>query len=279
MTDLLASLTEGFTWPILGMLVLAGASVGLLAGIFGMGGGAISVPVFFETFRLTGVADEIAMPLAVGTSLAMIVPTSILSARSHAARGTVDWTVIQAWAAPAFVGVVIGSVIARYANPEVFQAVFVVVAGVNAVKMLFGAASWRLRDKMPGGPVTALYGLVIGLLSALMGIGGGAISNLVLTLNGKGAREAVSTSAAVGVIIAVPGSVGYVLAGWGRSGLPPDALGFVSILTIALTLPAAMLTTRLGVSLAHSLPQAVLTRLFGGFLALVCLRFLYEILV
>jgi uncharacterized protein len=120
--------------------------------------------------------------------------------------------------------------------------------------------------------------LLLGLLSALMGIGGGAISNLILTLNGKAVREAVSTSAAVGVIIAIPGSAGYVIAGWGKAGLPPDALGFVSVLTLILTLPAAMLTTRIGVSLAHSLPQPVLTRLFGGFLGLVSLRFLYEVL-
>ncbi|SMY08056.1 sulfite exporter TauE/SafE family protein [Flavimaricola marinus] len=275
--ELFLSLTDGFTLPILGMLIFAGACIGILAGIFGVGGGAVSVPVFFETFRATGVTDDIAMPLAVGTSLAMIIPTSILSARSHAARGTVDMSVIRAWAVPVFVGVAIGSVIARYADPVVFQAVFVLVAGVNSFKMLFGSAGWKLRDTMPGRIGNSIYGLITGLLSALMGIGGGAISNLILTLNGKPVREAVSTSAGVGVIIAIPGTVGYVIAGWGKTGLPPDAVGFVSVMALVLTLPAAMLTTRVGVSLAHSLPQSILGKLFGLFLALVCIRFLIEI--
>lgn len=278
MIDLFMSMTEGFTLAILLSLIAAGACIGVLAGIFGVGGGAISVPVFFETFRTTGLTDDIAMPLAVGTSLAMIIPTSILSARSHAARGTVDMAIIRAWAVPVFFGVAAGSVIARFADPVVFQVVFVLVAGVNAVKMLFGSSRWKLGDTMPGRAGTSLYGLVVGLLSALMGIGGGAISNLILTLNGKPVRDAVSTSAGVGVIIAVPGAIGYVIAGWGKAGLPPDALGFVSFMALVLTLPAALATTRIGVALAHSLPQEVLGKLFGLFLALVCMRFVFEIL-
>ena len=276
--DALFALAEGITPAIVISLIVAGACIGVLAGIFGVGGGAISVPVFFETFRAMGVDDTIGMPLAVGTSLAMIVPTSILSARSHHARGTVDTAILRAWIVPVFLGVVLGAIIARYAQPVVFQLVFVAVAGVNAVKMLFGSAGWKLRDTMPGRAATGAYGLVVGLLSALMGIGGGAISNLILTLNGMEMRRAVSTSAGVGVIIAIPGAVGYIIAGWGKAGLPPAALGYVSLLALALTMPAALATTRLGVALAHRLPQPVLSKLFGVFLALVCLRFVWEIL-
>lgn len=264
---------------IVGALVIAGICIGLLAGVFGVGGGAISVPVFFETFRSMAVADEIAMPMAVGTSLAMIVPTSILSARAHAKRGTVDMGVLRAWVLPVFAGVALGSGIARFAPPDLFQGVFVLVAGVNAIKLLFGSAGWKLRDTMPGRAVTALYGFVVGLLSALMGIGGGAISNLILTLNGRPIREAVSTSAGVGVLIAIPGALGYMLSGWGKPGLPHDALGYVSVLALVLTMPTALLTTTLGVRLAHALPQAILGKLFGVFLAAVSLRFLYEILI
>ncbi len=264
-------------WGIVGALVFAGACIGMLAGIFGVGGGAISVPVFFETFRTMGVADDVAMPLAVGTSLAMIIPTSILSARAHSKRGTVDMALLRAWILPVLLGVGLGSVIARYAAPQVFQGVFVVVAGTNAIKLLFGKAGWKLRDTMPGRGVTALYGAIVGLLSALMGIGGGAISNLILTLNGRGVREAVSTSAGVGVLIAIPGTLGYIISGWGKPGLPHDALGFVSVLALCLTMPTALLTTSLGVRVAHALPQAILGKLFGIFLALVSLRFVYEI--
>ncbi|SLN76758.1 sulfite exporter TauE/SafE family protein [Roseisalinus antarcticus] len=275
--ELIATLTDGITLQIVIALLIAGGCIGVLAGIFGVGGGAISVPVFFETFRAMGVTDDVAMPLAVGTSLAMIIPTSILSARTHARKGTVDMGIVKAWILPVLLGVALGSVIARYASPVIFQAVFVLVAGTNAVKLLFGTAGWKLGDTMPGRAGTSAYGAVVGLLSALMGIGGGAISNLILTLNGKDVREAVSTSAAVGVIIAIPGTVGYILAGWGQAGLPPDAVGFVSVLALVLTLPTALLTTRAGVALAHVMPQKLLGRLFGIFLLLVSLRFLAEI--
>ena len=274
-----ALLAEPGTLVLMGLgLIVAGAAIGLLAGLFGVGGGAISVPVFYETFLMTDAGPDIAMPLAVGTSLAMIIPTSILSARTHAQKGALDMPHLRAWALPVTAGVLLGSAIARYASAEVFQIVFVVVAGTNAFKMLFARGSWKLRDDMPKGPVRAAYGGVVGLLSALMGIGGGAISNLILTLHGWNMHRAVATSAGVGLLIAVPGTLGYVLAGWGKAGLPADAFGYVSVAALALTMPAALLTTGLGARLAHALTRETLTRLFGVFLVLVSARFLLALL-
>jgi uncharacterized membrane protein YfcA len=264
---------------IAGALILAGVAIGFLAGLFGVGGGAISVPVFFEVFRIIGLDDGAAMPLAVGTSLAMIIPTAILSAREHARRGTVDTALLKAWILPVLAGVAAGTIIARYAEPAVFQAVFVLVATVNATKLLIGNPKWQLRETMPGPVGTSAYGMVVGLLSALMGVGGGAISNIIMTLNGKAIHEAVATSAAVGVLIAVPGTIGYMLAGWGQPGLSADALGYVSPLAVALTLPTALLFTRLGVRLAHRLSRKTLGRLFGIFLLAVAARFLSAILL
>lgn len=263
--------------PLLALLLAAGAAIGVLAGIFGIGGGGISVPVFYQVFLAQGLSETVAMPLAIGTSLAMIVPTSIVSARAHARKGTVDFAILRAWAVTVVLGVLIGSLIARTAAPEVFQAVFVFVATVNAIKLLFGQQGWSLRDTPPARWVTALYGLAVGLLSSLTGIGGGAMSNLILTLNGFPIRKAVSTAAAVGVIVAVPGTLGYVYAGWGKPGLPPDALGYVSLLTLVLTVPTALLTTRLGVRLAHSMPQERLSKAFGLFLIFVAIRFTVEL--
>ena len=259
------------------MYLGAGLVIGLLAGLFGVGGGAISVPIFFETFRILDYPEEVAMPLAVGTSLAMILPTAILSARTHARRGTVDWALLRTWALPIFVGVAAGSFIARFAAPYVFQIVFMAVALTVATKLLSGNARWKLRDTMPGRVGTSLYGALVGLVSALMGIGGGAISTMILTLNGKPIIEAVSTSAAVGVLIAAPGTVGYILAGWGQPGLPSNAVGYISLAALVLTLPTALLTTRLGVRLAHSVSSKLLSRLFGIFLLGVAIRFLFEI--
>ena len=217
-------------FTLVAALVVAGAAIGFLAGLFGIGGGAISVPVFFEIFGILGYQPDVAMPLAVGTSLAVIIPTSINSAMGHYKRGTVD-TDLLASGVPVLVGVLAGAAIARYASPEVFQGVFILVGVVNAAKLLSGGKGWRLREELPSRGVLRLYGAVIGLVSALMGIGGGAVSNLVMTLHGVQIHRAVSTSAGVGVLIAIPGTLGYMAAGYGRPDLPPDAIGFVSLAT------------------------------------------------
>jgi uncharacterized membrane protein YfcA len=264
--------------PVVMALVVAGGVIGFLAGIFGIGGGAVSVPVFFELFRVLDYPEDVRMPLAVGTSLAVIIPTSINSVRGHLKKGTVDMDLLRVWAAPVVLGVLAGSLIARYAEPIVFQLVFIVVAGVNAAKLLLGGSGWRLREGLPGRAVLRVYGAGIGLASALMGIGGGAISNLLLTLHGVTIHRAVSTSAGVGVLIALPGTIGYMAAGWGKPGLPFDAVGYVSWLTFALTIPTTLLTTRLGVRLAHALSRRALETAFGLFLLTVCLRFIWDIL-
>ena len=259
-------------------LAAAGAITGVLAGLFGVGGGAITVPILYEVFRNLGIGPDVAMPLAVGTSLAIIIPTSLQSARGHHARGAVDIGLVRDWALPVLVGVTAGVWIARFAPPQVFQAVFVAVALVNAIKLFFGKESWRIAPEMPKGPLLRLYGLVVGLASALMGIGGGAISNLILTLHGRPIRQAVATSAAVGVIVSIPGAIGYVWAGWGRAGLPPLSLGFVSLLAFAVIVPTTLLTTPFGVRLAHTLPRRRLEIAFATFLTLVSARFIAALL-
>lgn len=259
------------------VLLVAGGLTGVLAGLFGVGGGALMVPVLFETFGFLGVEDGARMPLAVGTSLAVIIPTSLRSFRSHLARGAVDTDLLRRWAVPIIVGVLLGAVIARYASPVVMQLVFVVVAGVNAVKLISGTRRWDIASDLPTGWLLRFYGWVIGLLSALMGIGGGQIANIIMTLHGRSILQAVATSAGIGVLISIPGALGYVFAGWGRTDLPPDAIGFVSLLGVALFVPTTVLTANLGVRLAHSLSRRALEMAFGIFLALVSLRFVIAI--
>lgn len=264
---------------LVGALALAGAGIGFLAGLFGVGGGAISVPVFFEIFRALGYPAEIAMPLAVGTSLAVIIPVSVNSALGHRKHGTLDMEMLRIWALPILVGVSLGAVIARFAPPAVFQIVFVMVATINATKLLTGGKGWRLADTLPGRWAMRAAGAVIGFVSAIMGIGGGAVSNLYLTLHGVPIHRAISTSAGVGVLIAIPGTIGYILAGLGQEGLPPTSLGFVSGAAFALTIPASLLTTRWGVTLAHKMTRRSLEIAFGSFLALVALRFVYALVL
>jgi len=258
-------------------LLAAGALTGVLAGLFGVGGGALIVPVLFELFGVLDVADDARMPLAVGTSLAIIIPTSIRSWLSHRSRGAVDDTLLRAWAVPILLGVVAGAMIARYAPAVVFQLVFVFVSGVNAVKLISGTKLWDLADDLPSGPALRAYGGLIGFLASLMGIGGGQIANIIMSLHGRPIHQAVATSAGIGVLISVPGAIGYMLAGWGQPGLPPDAIGFVSVIGVCLFVPTTILTANLGVRMAHGLSARSLEIAFGTFLAAVCMRFVYVI--
>src|SRR5438552_6797901 len=155
------------------MLVAVGALAGFFAGIFGIGGGAVLVPVFYECFRLAGVPLEVRMPLCIGTSLAIIIPTSIRSFRAHHARGAVDMGILKIWWLPVAIGVIAGSITARYAPERLFKIVFVGVAWSAAARLLLARDNWKLGDDLPRGPLMRFYGFVVGLLSTLMGIGGG----------------------------------------------------------------------------------------------------------
>ncbi len=264
-------------------LLSAGALTGLLAGLFGVGGGAIIVPVLYEVFRVLGVPEAVRMPLCVGTSLAIIIPTSVRSLKGHFDKGAVDMAVLRAWAIPVVVGVVTGSAVARYAAPFVFKLVFMGVASLNATKLLFGNENWRFKSDLPKGPLMQGYGFVIGILSALMGIGGGALSTMLMGAHGRPIRQSVATSSGLGVLISIPGAIGYVIAGWPQMDilppvLPVGSIGYVSLLGFALMIPTALLATPYGVALAHSLPKRRLEIAFGIFLLLVALRFLAALL-
>jgi uncharacterized membrane protein YfcA len=267
-------------WLAIALLV-AGAITGFLAGLFGVGGGAVLVPALYELFRFAGVPDDVRMPLCVGTSLAIIIPTSIRSYYAHRATRAVDTTVLRNWAVPVVIGVVVGSFIARYAPAELFKIVFVAIAGISAVRLLFGRDSWRFADDMPKGFFLRAYGGVIGVLSTLMGIGGGQLSNLFMTFYGRPIHQAIATSSGLGVLISIPGAIGYIYAGWPAAAANPDvlalqlpfALGYVSLIATIIVAPTSVLTAPLGVKVAHALPKRALEISFGIFLLLVCARF------
>jgi len=261
-------------------LIAAGAVTGLLAGLFGVGGGAVIVPVLYEVFRVIGVPEEVRMPLVVGTSLAVIIPTSIRSYRAHLAKGLVDTSIIKIWAIPVVLGVVGGSLIARYAPPDVFKAVFVAVAFASAMRLLFASDRWKLGDDMPGPFLMRIYGLIIGILSALMGIGGGQLSSLFMTFYGRPIHQAVATSSGLGVLISIPGALGYIYAGWPKMDiLPPLSLGYVSFIGFLLFIPTSIWTAPIGARLAHRLSKRRLEVAFGIFLLVVCARFFWSLIV
>lgn len=284
---MLGSLTLTEIISLVAILIAAGVVSGLFAGLFGVGGGAILVPVLYELFLIADVPEEVRMPLCVGTSLAIIIPTSIRSFNAHRARGQVDSSVLKAWAVPVVVGVVAGSFVARYAPEQLFKIVFVAVAGVSAVRLLFGRENWRIGEDFPKGPLMRIYGLVIGVLSTLMGIGGGQLANLLMTFYGRPIHQAVSTSSGLGVIISIPATLGYIYAGWPKAAEFPNvaalqfpfALGYVSLIGTILVVPTSMLVAPLGVRLAHSLSKRRLEVAFGIFLFIVCARFIASLVV
>jgi len=267
-------------------LLVAGALTGLLAGVFGVGGGAIIVPVLYELFRVLGVPEEVRMPLCVGTSLAVIIPTSIRSFTAHYAKGGVDLSILRRWAVPVVLGVATGSAIARSAPPGLFKGVFVLVAGLSAIRLLFGRESWRLGKEMPSAPIMIAYGWLIGVLSSLMGVAGGLLSNLFMTFYGRPIHQAIATSSGLGVLISLAGAVGYVYAGWPRAAEYPQvaalqvplALGYVSLIGFAAFIPTSTWTAPIGARLAHRLSKRRLETAFGIFLVLVCIRFSADLL-
>jgi uncharacterized membrane protein YfcA len=262
-----------FAWLALAVIA-AGIVTGILAGLFGIGGGAVIVPVLFEIFRILGVPDAVRMQLCIGTSLAVIIPTALRSYRAHRARGLVIPSVVRIWALPTIAGVALGSLIAAFAPSGVFKVAFVIIAAVIATKMLTGGETWRFSDRLPGRTGMVGYGFMIGLGSSLMGISGGSLATMILTLHGKPIHNAVATSAGVGVPIAITGTLGYIAAGLPhQSSMPPLSIGFVSVVGFIAIAPISSWVAPLGARLAHALPKRWLEIAFGVFLLLAGARF------
>lgn len=259
-------------------IVAGGVLAGFLAGLFGIGGGAIIVPVLYEVFRIIGVPDDVRMQLCIGTSLAIIVPTTIRSYVAHRARGAVMPDVMRIWMAPMVIGVGIGSVLAAFAPQAVFKVAFVILAAIIAARLLFGGDKWRFGDELPGTPGMVAYGLGIGLAGSLMGVSGGSMSTMVLSLYGKPIHAAVGTAAGLGVPLTIAGTIGYIVAGWSHmAALPPLSLGFVSLIGVALMAPVSSWVAIFGVRAAHALPKRQLEIAFGIFLLLVSIRFVVSL--
>jgi uncharacterized membrane protein YfcA len=261
------------------IIVAGGVVSGFLAGLFGIGGGAIIVPVLYEVFRVIGVPDEIRMQLCIGTSLAIIIPTTIRSFVAHRERGAVMPDVLRIWMIPMVVGVGLGSALATFAPQSVFKIAFIILAAIIAARLLFGGDRWRLGDELPGRAGMIAYGLGIGLAGSLMGVSGGSMSTMVLTLYGKPIHAAVGTAAGLGVPLTIAGTLGYILAGLSHQALtPPLSLGFVSLIGVALMAPVSSWVAIFGVRAAHALPKRQLEIAFGIFLMLVSIRFVVSLI-
>ena len=263
--------------PLLAIAVSAGVFGGILAGLLGVGGGIVIVPALYLALSTAGMDPAITMQVAVGTSLATIVFTSLSSGYGHFKRGAIDMDLLKLWAPSLLIGVVIGALLGGYVSGLILVGVFATVAALVALDMIFRKTK---DDPTPRGfakPIWAILGVVTGGLSAMMGIGGGTIGVPLLNFLGYDIRRAVGTSAAIGFIIGLPGAVVYALTGLGALGLPPFSLGYVNLAAAAIIIPLTSSFAHVGVKLAHSIPRRALRFAFGIFLMVTSLRMFIDL--
>lgn len=258
-------------------LVASGLVAGFLAGLFGIGGGAVLVPVLYQFLTVLGVDESIRMHVSVGTSLGIIVPTSLRSFLAHKKRSAVDLELLKSWIIPLPLGVLGASLVAAHVSGDGLKGIFAIIALVLGLRMLLDKPHWRFGTDIPGNPVRAICGALIGFFSALMGIGGGVMNNTFMTLYGRPIHQAVATSSGTGLMISVPGTIGLVWAGWDVVNLPAFSAGYVNLLGVALIIPVTTFAAPYGVKVAHALPRRAMEICFGVFLLVVAARFLFSL--
>lgn len=259
------------------MLVTGGIG-GVLAGMLGIGGAIVIVPVLEAALGFLGVDPEIRMHIAAATSLATIIPTSIASSRAHHRRGAVDLALAGRWAVFVFSGSIMGVLIASRVHSDVLALIFAIMALTMAVRLLLPLHRKTLAQDVPRGPAVAIIPTAIGAISSMMGIGGGTLSVAVLTLFNQPIHRAVGTAALLGLVISVPGTISFMITGYGDPRLPPASIGYVNLIGFALIACTTFLSAPLGATLAHNLSRRVLSLVFGVFLLLASLRMFWSAL-
>jgi uncharacterized membrane protein YfcA len=259
-------------------LLAAGMVTGFLSGLLGIGGGGILVPVLYETFGALGVDPAIRMHVALGTSLAVVAPTTLRSFLAHRAKGTPDVGLIRQLGPWLVVGVVLGVLTAERSSSAALMAIWAVFGSLMALKMVLGRDDWRLGKAVPTGWGGAAFMVAVGFVSVLMSIAGAVFTVTFMTLYGRPLLRAVGTSAGFGPMIAVPGLVGLAWAGWGVSGLPPMSVGYVNVLGALVVMAASIATVPLGARMAHGISKRRLELAFALFLAVVSGRYIYLLL-
>lgn len=260
-------------------LVIAGAVSGLTAGMLGVGGGIVVVPVLYHVLGLIGIDPGVRMHIAIGTSLATIIPTAFSSLRAHDKKGAVDWTLLRRWWPAMLIGVAAGSALAGIARGQTLALIFAAVAIPVALHLAFGGEERRIGDHLPEGASGQSLPFMIGGLSTMMGIGGGTIGVPVMTLFGVPIHRAVGTASAFGVIISIPGTIGAILTGWTAPHLPPYSLGYVNLLGFLLIAPVSFFAAPLGAQWAHQMDRKKLRAVFALFIAITAARMLYDALM
>ena len=265
-------------WPFVLGLMVTGVFSGLAAGLLGIGGGAIIVPALATSLSLLGYDSDIVQHIAVGTSLAIIIPTGIMSARAHHKRGALDTKTLKLWVPFIVAGTFIGGLMAGLFSGDVLRIVFAVMAFLIAANIVF-AWQTKVMGHLHGSGLThRISAFVVGYISSLMGIGGGSLTVPTLVAFGATMHAAVGTSAGIGVAIALSGTLGFIISGWGQAGRPPLSLGYINLVAMVLVAVLAAVFAPFGAALAHRLDQKTLKYVFAAFLVVVGLNMLWKVL-
>ncbi len=257
----------------LALYLLLGACVGVVAGLFGVGGGLIIVPALLFIFHASGISPDVIMHLAIGTSLATIMVTSLSSVRAHHLHGAVLWRVFIKLAPGIVAGAWLGAYIVDQLPSATLRVIFGVFELLVAAQMGFGIKAAPHRQ-LPGWRGMSLAGIIIGKVSAIIGIGGGTLTVPLLVWCNIGIRQAVATSAACGLPIAVAGTIGFIITGWNASALPAWSTGYIYWPAFAGIALASVFCAPFGARLAHTLPADKLKRYFAILLAILGIRML-----
>jgi uncharacterized membrane protein YfcA len=255
-----------------------GGVVGFLAGLLGLGGGILLVPGLFYSMTALGFPAESMMHVSVGTSLAIIIPTGMSSVRAHWKRGGVRVDLLKKIGIGIVAGVVAGTIVADHISGHTLKVIFATMLGFLAVIINIDPNRFTLAKDIPPQPWSALTGTLIGFLSTLMGIGGATITVPYMTLCSVPIKQAVGTASALGIMIAVPAVIGFLLIGQGQGDLPPFSIGYINMLAWILIVPASVLMAPVGAHMAHNVPVKLLRRIFAAFLMIVAAKMLYTLL-
>ena len=258
-------------------LIGTGIFAGVLAGLLGVGGGIVIVPVLFFLFQSFGVSADSAMVIATATSLATIVPTSISSIRSHHKKGNVDIELLKRWALMILIGVLLGSWLVTRVDGTWLTVLFGIIATLSALNMLFRTGKSALFQQLPGTLGQSAMGTSIGFFSSMVGIGGGTLSVPILTLCNYPAHKAVGTAAAIGLIISLPGALTLLTLGTTPVDAPAGTVGLVNLIGFICIVPLTVLFAPVGATLAAKLDAAKLKKIFAVVLLLTGLRMLAQV--
>lgn len=258
------------------MLLLSGAVAGTLAGLLGIGGGVIIVPIVTLLFEGHGVPHALAIKMALGTSLATIVVTAMSSIYTHHRKGAVEWGLFRSMGPAVFVGSLIGAWLADIIPGDVLYIAFIVFLFAISLQMAMSRVGAHRR--LPGTAGLVATSTTVGIVSALMGIGGGAMHVPFLSYCGVPVKRAIATAAAVGLPLSASATLGYIIGGLDETGIPPASIGYVNLPVFGGVVAASLLFAPLGATLAHKLPDMLLRRLFAVFLFVLASRMAYNML-